>query len=741
MDHLSKLLFSALTRKNFPKQKHSFCRYHIIIYICLITDDEFLRMGIFTNKMLRTIISLIGIFVFLIARTTHASIDTTKIDSLSRIMYDPTTEDQYYLAGLAQQARDLRVTDPEQAIIYYLKFHEESLRLKEYEYGVNALYQIGEIYLDRKMYFNAIEYFKRAGSCTKCRSPRARITQGFAMVGIGNSYFHSFRYREAETYYRKSLELFTADKYDYGIAVSCNNIGLVKLRLAENDSAMQYFLRGLKVRIIINNEGLIGHSHYYLATTNLALGDTTEAIHYLSHAIPRLSIPIDDASLQRDFLNTVADCYVLYGKISFARKKYPEAVAYFEKAISVFQQQYSFARIPATQLLAGSAWLEMGKSDSAMHHFREALYVADSAGMQDDIRSAYREMIRMMISGGNVDSSLFFFNKYIQVTDRLILGMNESKFNEIGLALDIQEQETRAMVKEKNLNVLIILFAVIGSLLLAIIIITLIYSRKQSKLRRLAQQEIVSRKQAEDALAAANLELRELNARKDRFISILSHDLRSPFNTLMGFSDLLVQETTNRDLEELNSFALVVQRTSRNTYQLLENLLAWSRIQIGHMPYHPDRLHLRSELEAVLNLMVTVIDGKSITILNEIDDDACADADSNMLQTILRNLLSNATKFTRRDGTIRISNRKENEYQIILVTDNGIGIPEEKRKMLFMESEAMVTTYGTDNEKGQGFGLLLCRYLAEQNRGRIWLEESSEKGSTFAFSVPVSPED
>ncbi len=698
-------------------------------------------MGIILYKILNAIRLWFGIFLPLIVTTVYASADTSGIDSITREMYAPVTPEQYYLAGMAQQARDLRATDPELAITYYKKFQEESLRLKEYEYGVHALYQIGEIYLDRKMYFNAIEYFRRAGNCTRCRSTRSKITQGFALVGIGNSYFHSYQFREAESSYRMALVLFIDNNNDFGIAVAYNNIGLVKLQLAENDSAMQYFLKGLKVRIILNDEGLIGHSHYYIATSYLALGDTMEALHYLSHAIPRLSIPNDDKTLQRDFLNTVADCYILYGKISAGRKKYQEAANYFDKAVRIFKQQYTYARIPATKLLAGKAWLETGNSDLAMLQFKKALHLADSAGLQEDVRSAYREMIRLMISLGKADSSLHYFTKYTQVSDQLILEMNESKLNEIGLALEIRDQEIRAREKQKNLNTLILLFSMIGALLLVIIIITLVYIRKQHKLRQLAQQEIVSRKQAEDALAEANQELREINTRKDRFISILSHDLRSPFNTLMGFSDLLVQETTNRDLEELNSFALVVQRTSRNTYQLLENLLAWSRIQIGHMPYHPDRLHLRSELEAVLNLMVTVIAGKSITILNEIDDDACAEADSNMLQTILRNLLSNATKFTRRDGTIRISNRKENGYQIILVTDNGIGIPEEKRKMLFMESQAMVTTYGTDNEKGQGFGLLLCRYLAEQNRGKIWLEESSEKGSTFAFSVPVFPED
>lgn len=698
-------------------------------------------MRIIVYKILTAIRLWIGVFCLLIAVTGNASLDTAKVDSVTRVMYSPVTSQQFYLAGLAQKARDLRATDPDLAISSYEKFLEESLRLKEYDYSVHALYQIGEIYLDRKMYFNAIEYFKRAGTCTKCRSTHAKIAQSFALVGIGNSYFHSYQYKEAETYYRMALTLFAENDNQYGIAVAYNNIGLVKLQLAENDSAMQYFQKGLKVRIILNDEGLIGHSHYYLSTASLALGDTMGALHYLSHAIPRLIIPKNDKSLQRDFLNTVADCYILYGKISFGRKKYREAADHFTKAISILLGQYTYARIPATKLLAGKAWLEAGEPETALQQFREALHLADSAGLQEDVRLAYREMIRLMISKENVDSSLYFFTKYTQVSDRFIHEMNESKFNEIGLAIDMRDKEIQAREKQKTLNTLLILFSVIGALLLVIMFITLIYSRKQRKMRQLAQLEVVSRKHAEVALAEANSELREINERKDRFISILSHDLRSPFNTLMGFSDLLVQETAKRELEELNSFALVVQRTSRNTYLLLENLLAWSRVQMGHMPYHPGKLNLRSEAENVLNLMVTVMDGKAITVYNEIGEDAFAEADSNIWQTVLRNLLSNATKFTRRDGIIRLRNKKESGFQIVLVQDTGIGIPEEKRHLLFIDSQAMVTTYGTDNEKGQGFGLLLCRYLAEQNHGKIWLEESSDKGSTFAFSVPLPPEE
>jgi len=159
-------------------------------------------------------------------------------------------------------------------------------------------------------------------------------------------------------------------------------------------------------------------------------------------------------------------------------------------------------------------------------------------------------------------------------------------------------------------------------------------------------------------------------------------------------------------------------------------------LQIGTMPFQPVNLELYSEVSAVIDTMIAIASRKSIRIRNLVSADAMVQADSNMLQSVLRNLISNAVKFTKTDGNIEIRSELKNGFQVIRVSDNGIGVLQEISGKLFNDASGMVSTFGTDNEKGHGLGLLLCRYMIEKTGGTIWLESTSEKGSVFAFTLP-----
>ena len=246
-------------------------------------------------------------------------------------------------------------------------------------------------------------------------------------------------------------------------------------------------------------------------------------------------------------------------------------------------------------------------------------------------------------------------------------------------------------------------------------------------------------KNAELALKESREKLLQLNADKDVFISILSHDLKSPFNNLLGLSKLLIEDIRKLDIDEIESLAKHINKTARTTYNLLEDLLKWARMQQGNIPFNPQNLSFGDICKSILEILNPNAKTKNITINYSGKDGINIFADVDMLKSVLRNLVSNAIKFTNTGGTISIKAEQTDLNVTISVLDNGIGITPDVLNKLFDLSQ-VITTKGTAKETGTGLGLLLCKEFVEKHGGKIWVESQVGKGSEFKFSLPIYAE-
>ena len=239
-----------------------------------------------------------------------------------------------------------------------------------------------------------------------------------------------------------------------------------------------------------------------------------------------------------------------------------------------------------------------------------------------------------------------------------------------------------------------------------------------------------------------NSQLQEANASKDRFFSIISHDLRAPFVGLLGLTQLITDEFDTYEREQLKSIMLKLRKSSESMYALLENLLTWSRIQRGLIEHQPLPLDLQDLVKKNFYLLHSNAGQKQITLSHTIPDQIRVYADEKMVDTVLRNLLSNALKFTYCGGNVHVSVMEESDDMLsIAVTDTGIGMNEENLAKLF-RIDAKFTRTGTADEHGTGLGLILCKEFVERNGGRIEVESEVEKGTTFRFTLPrKSPEE
>lgn len=272
--------------------------------------------------------------------------------------------------------------------------------------------------------------------------------------------------------------------------------------------------------------------------------------------------------------------------------------------------------------------------------------------------------------------------------------------------------------KANNYSFLLYIIALITSIL--------IYLLTKSMLRI---------KSNEKELKNSHLELQKLNSTKDKFFSIIAHDLKSPFNVLMGLSDLLLKLHTSLNAKETEKMLISINQTSEQTYNLLENLLLWSRSQLNSINFYPENFKIKEGVHDTIALMEIIALKKEIEITSNLSQEQIVFGDINMINLIFRNIISNAIKFTHKKGLISINIQEHSDEYIISITDTGIGI-EKKYLHTMFKIDSKHSTLGTEDEKGTGLGLTLCHEFISKQNGKIWIESEIDKGSTFLFTLP-----
>ncbi len=248
-------------------------------------------------------------------------------------------------------------------------------------------------------------------------------------------------------------------------------------------------------------------------------------------------------------------------------------------------------------------------------------------------------------------------------------------------------------------------------------------------------RNITERKQAEQIILEQTENLKKLNDDKDRFIAILGHDLRNPFNIILGFLKLLIQNIRKYEIDKIERQINIIYNSAENTYQLLEDILLWAKSQSGKLTFNPQAVKLQDIYDAVSECQKPAAKSKNITVSYFSDKDTKVFADKNMLNTVLRNLISNAIKYTNYGGNIKIYAISKQDYVTLTVSDTGVGMSSETLTRLF-DITRINTTPGTAGEKGTGLGLILCKEFMEKHGGTIRAESEAGKGSSFIITLP-----
>ena len=279
-----------------------------------------------------------------------------------------------------------------------------------------------------------------------------------------------------------------------------------------------------------------------------------------------------------------------------------------------------------------------------------------------------------------------------------------------------------------------ILLEVLLSTAIAVMIYVYLLKSRTNRLLKYQNQQI---SQANEALRKSEKNLMELNATKDKFFSIISHDLKNPFSSLLSISELMVDSFDDTEKEDHKEGFKKINQSVKHLLDLLENLLTWSRSQRGRIKYDPVRFNLSALIQENINLHKLLAEKKGIMLLSLEHDEVFAYGDRDMINSVIRNLVTNAVKFTDKDKKVEIKVETNDKKIEVSIVDEGIGIPQENMGKLFRIDEKFKST-GTAGEKGTGLGLIICREFVEKNGGEITVESKPGEGTTFSFTVPMA---
>ena len=571
------------------------------------------------------------------------------------------------------------------------------------------------------------------------------LTSAYNQLGI-TYYFLSNTNQSAELFLRV-LKITEKNNDSLGISRSLNNIGLAYHDDKAYAKSLEYLKQSLAIKIKLKDYLTLWTTYMNIGLSYSSLNEYDKALEsYFSGLEAWKLLKEEKNESYASIMSEIGVIYEITDSLDKAERYLNEAAVYYEKSKNYFRDANTLLHLAIVNRKKSNTFISHNYLNKTLGYIRKS-------GAISILPDYYLELSNLEESRGNLKNAFADYKRQQVLRDSLDNKQNLNDMNRIQEMYRIEQQEAETTVLKKEIELgegklernKIITIGVIT--LLAVVLIFYLYLIRIIDRLKIAnaklndQQKTISkvngelRQQKDDLQILAN-ELKKLNADKDRFMAILGHDLKSPFNVLLGLSDMLTENIRVFPLPELEDIAINLNKAARNTYNLLEDILLWTRAQSGKIPFKPQKLNFSDICREILDIFNPVAGTKGIKINYSEANEVHIFGDLDMIKTVMRNLVSNAVKFTKNDGTIKIDIRKTESWITISVEDNGVGIEQENLSKLFKNTE-VITTTGTANEKGTGLGLLLCKEFIEKHNGKIWVESEPGTGSKFNFNLPV----
>lgn len=654
-----------------------------------------------------------------------------QIDSLT-VLYDNAPENKQHELGM-RIANLYANANPNKAIDWALlsiNNTHSSLQEAQTKQFLGYLYfRIGNLNKSIEAYRQALQISNDIGN----EPFKAQVQSA-----LGGTYFLAGNLSESASNYLQALRFFEAQQ-DKNSMVSVY-IGLANIYNKQNNfaQAIEYNLKAINIYEASSNKFKILIGYDQVGNLYQKQGNYAKANEYLQRAL-KLYVELNNLAGQSSLLLQI-------GSNQFAAKQYSKAVDSYNQSIKLSKKLNMLPVQAAACNGLALSYAELKLYDKAIVAGLEAQQIAQKASLKIELEQAYETLSKLYKTTEKHDKATTFENLSKEIKDSLY---NDSTLKQLAdlqlrfdgeknkrkIELQTKEQQVLAseLLREKQVRNSIVIILLI--VLLGLAGLSILYFQNKKIAKNLSIQKIEL-----EATSAAILkqkeELGQLNNVKDRFFSIISHDLRNNLTTMKLYFDL-VSNPDYEPSEDMEDMTKQISSSVENTIDLLENLLVWAQAQIKGVDINPQKLTLQHLIKGNIDLLAGNAHTKNIELSSDISADLCAFADEDMINLVIRNLISNAIKFTPKGGSIRITAHNNNNTVQINITDTGVGISKANLEKLFVKN-SNPTTLGTANEKGTGLGLLLCKEFIEKNNGSINVSSQPEKGSTFTIILPPS---
>lgn len=646
-----------------------------------------------------------------------------------------TQAKSYYLMGYAQRILiedDLGLQNFRKALHISSKIENDTLK-------AGCLFNLGAIYKYKTNYKKALEYLFKSLEIRKEIGDPAKLGSTYASIGAIFRRYDDFQ--KAIKYFYDSVREYEKADWDEGRAWSNFSIGVLYNKLKNYPKAVSYLTDALEIykSMAKENKNYFGEAVCYsqLGSVLSKQGKYEKAIEYGKKAL--------NYRLDSEIKPVIADEYRNLGFIYFRKGNYIEAEKYLKKGLELKNEVADFNGIAYIYQYLSEIKLNQRKYDEAYNYLVAGIEIAEMRGSKSALKDFYHSLSQYYEKLGNYKKSLEMYRNYSAYQDSLfnIQAYNKLQVLELEFETEKKEQENLLLKSENQIMDLEIAntkyirnsFIVISVLL--ILAASILFTK--FKLKTKLNKDITKQK---EQLLANNLkleksqnELKLANTTKDRFLSIISHDLRSPFSSLMGYTEILKDSIDELDNEDRRNIVNSLHQSIRNVFNLIEELLTWANAQSGNFKFSPQKINIREISTVNVKLFEESASFKNIKITNNIKKSITAYADFDMTNTVFRNILNNAIKFTKKSGEITLDSKKLLNETLVSISDTGIGLTQKEIDSLFVDDQSF-TNKGTLNEDGSGLGLSLCKEFISKNNGKIWVESEKNVGSTFYFTLP-----
>lgn len=544
---------------------------------------------------------------------------------------------------------------------------------------------------------------------------------------VGEDYLNLDLFNEAFDYYRQCLEAAEEQGDTLQVAVSTYNIGRVLFAMGQYDRSKEYFLESMEVSGTVGDSAGIAYSKHDLALVYLEEKKYDQALNELEQALD-ISISQREDVLTPQIISTKARTHE-------RNNEFQKALDNYDEALKIYENQGNKNGIGEIFYGKGIVSLRMKDDVGARAYFEKCVEMAGSIADNELLIKCFESLSKLYESENNLKAALEYYKKFKELEDSVFSEKKKEQFSQVQIQYETAKKDIEIQLlnqKEKQQISQLRNQEFIRNILVVILAFTavLLFSLYQNNEKRRKINEVLVRQQKE--IESKSKELSSLLEMKDKFFSIVSHDLRSPINALVGILEIL--DEGNMTQKELKEVSHALRLRLDNTRKLLDTLLDWAMLQMNEIKIHTEELDLGNIVEHNFKFFKE-IDDKQIRFVNKVDKDSIVKADKNMLDLIIRNLISNAIKFTKEGGEIKVfTEQGPKKSLIVMIQDNGVGMSPEQMDKLFDSSE-LYTTRGTANEKGTGLGLRLCKEFVERMGGNIWVESTEGKGSIFKFTI------